>query len=164
MRNKFIATLFWIIIISILVIYPMLPTNTVKANENNYQLEKRFFLPSFITQTFPKDVSIIRSRVSKINTSLLINEYGKPYNTKFIKLNLFGNVVYRGIIIKIEKTEFGYVWTGILDGIPYSYFTIMKVGKLFIGNIGSPQGVYEFSNIGGSLYRIIKINPTPPTD
>ncbi|MCK9371385.1 hypothetical protein M0R04_15835 [Candidatus Dojkabacteria bacterium] len=158
--NKFKIKPHLLILGIIIVLILVIPIKQVGAE----MLDRRLFLPTSLTQTFPKDPMIVRSRLSYINNDLLINADGEPRNIQLIRLNLFRDVVYRGIITSIEENEFGYVWIGTLENVPYSYFTIMKVGELFIGNIGSPQGVYEFSNVGGDIYRIIKINPIFQSD
>lgn len=129
----------------------------VYAKENVFS-SRNLFYPTNTPILSPINENTISSRSVLINSNILVNKNNKCINPKIFTLNLFSNVKYKAIVIKLEKTYLGCVWTGRIGGIGYSYFTIMKVGNLFIGNIGSPQGVYEFSHVRGRIYRIIKIN------
>ena len=109
----------------------------------------RLFLPPDEVITFAYDPTIARSRLAKIN--VLFEQ------SKNVRINLFDDARYMGVIDSTYQDDLGTVWLGHFSGVEYSYFTIMKVGILYIGNFGSPAGVYEVSNVKGNLYRIIQI-------
>jgi len=103
---------------------------------------------------------VVRSRFVKINLALLLDESGRPRDLENheITLNLFPDLTYIGVIKHIEQNGDQYSWVGSLKNIEFSSLTIIFTGGLFIMHAASPAGVYEVSNTGGDLYRIIMID------
>ncbi len=74
-----------------------------------------------------------------------------------VRLNLFANANYVGVVDGLTRDGGWIVWSGHLRGIPYSYFYILRSGNLCIIHVGSPQGVYEVTWVGGAIYRVVQI-------
>jgi hypothetical protein len=96
----------------------------------------------------------------KINFPLLLEESGRARELtgSTIALNLFPDVTYAGMIEQIEGDGDSYTWIGHLENVEFSQLTMILTNDVFIAKIASPDGVYEVSNIGGDLYRVILIN------
>jgi hypothetical protein len=76
-----------------------------------------------------------------------------------IRLNLFQDVAYTGVVKRIEKSpELGTAWIGELKGIAGGSFTIVLVDGAFIAHVSSPAGTYEVSYAADKLYRVVKID------
>ena len=96
----------------------------------------------------------------KINFPLLLDESGQARELagNTITLNLFPDVIYTGVIEQVEGDGDSYTWIGHLKGFDVSGLTMILTNDIFIAKIASPDGVYEVSNIGGDLYRVVLIN------
>jgi hypothetical protein len=118
------------------------------------------FLDSESAKPVPPALHIERSRVVKIDFLLLLDETGqaRELTGKTITLNLFPDVSYTGVIESIEGDRGSYTWIGQLKDVEFSTLTMILTQGVFIAKIASPAGVYEVSNIGGDLYRVILIN------
>lgn len=119
-----------------------------------------FFIDSDVTHVFPEEPQISRSRLVEINQGQLLNGNKQSVPVKEIKLNLFPDVTYTGVVVQIEETGDGYSWVGYLKDVEFSAMTIVYSSGVFIGNFASPLGVYEFSYVEDDLYRIIMIDQT----
>ena len=91
---------------------------------------------------------------------MLVDENGraKKVAEDIVTLNLFPDVIYTGVIDQIEENGDSYSWTGHLKDVEYSSLIMIFTGGIFIANIASPGGVYEVSNAGGDLYRVVLID------
>lgn len=118
------------------------------------------FLDAEASEATPSSAYVLRSRVVKINFPVLLDENGRARELtgKTITLNLFPDVIYTGMIEQVEENEDSYTWIGQLKDVEVSGLTMVLTEGVFIANIASPDGVYEVSNIGGDLYRVILIN------
>jgi hypothetical protein len=109
------------------------------------------------------EAHVSRSRFVKINFALLLDEEGQvlelPSNTE-LTLNLFPDVTYSGVIDRVERNGDEFAWTGHLKGIEYSSLTMVFTSGIFLAQIASPAGIYEVSNVGDDLYRVILIDQT----
>ena len=95
----------------------------------------------------------------KVNLGLLLDAKKKARRVKEIPISLFPDVVYTGVIEKIEFDGAGYSWIGHLKGVEYSSMFMVYTAGVFIGHFASPKGVYEVSVVGeGDLYRVVLIN------
>jgi hypothetical protein len=105
-----------------------------------------------------------RSRLVKVNLSLLLDEQGQalplPENAE-IFLNLFSDVAYTGIIENLDEGE-GITWTGHLKDVPTSELYMVYTAGTFIGHFASPSGVYEVSSLGNDLYQVVQLDPSGP--
>jgi len=107
--------------------------------------------------------SVARYRFTGINRELLLDVNGEPLpiETPFhLQLNLFPDVPYTGVIMEVVQDESGITWVGYLDGVEYSALTLVYTAGVFIVHAASPTGVYEVTNAGGDLYRIVQIDQT----
>jgi len=105
--------------------------------------------------------SAARSRLVKINLALLLDDQGQARDLGAgaeIRINLFPDVTYTGVIEQVESNGDGYSWMGYLKDIEYSGMTIVYTSGLFIGQFASPAGIYEVSSVGDELYRIILVD------
>ena len=136
-----------------------LPTNQPMP-ENAVLPSVGLFLDGGSSEPAPSASYIVRSRVVKINLPLLLDQDGhaRLLTGKAITLNLFPDVVYTGVIEQMEENGDSYTWIGQLKDIEFSTLTMLLTEGVFIAKIASPDGVYEVSNIGGDLYRVILIN------
>ena len=102
-----------------------------------------------------------RSRVVKLNVSMLLDESGQARDLQpgaEIAVNLFPDVNYAGVIVEIQKQGDGCTWTGHLKDVPNSYMILVYTAGVFIGHFASPEGVYEVSRIEKNLYQIIQVD------
>ena len=108
----------------------------------------------------PSDApQIVRHRFVKVNLGLLLNAEVQPRSVKEITINLFPDVVYTGVIEKVEIDGGGYSWMGYLKGVEYSSMFMVYTAGVFIGHFASPEGTYEVSVVGESdLYRAVLID------
>jgi hypothetical protein len=103
----------------------------------------------------------VRSRLVKLNLSLLLDANGQPRNlapNSELALNLFPDVTYTGVIEDVQQEGDGYRWAGHLKDVENSQMYLVYTAGVFIGHFASPAGVYEVSNVGGDLYRIVIID------
>jgi hypothetical protein len=124
-------------------------------------------LPALFIDTDSRDTitpppHVIRSRLVKVNLSLLLDEERRPRplepNTE-IMLNLFPDLTYTGVIEQIEQGRPGSVsWIGSLKNVEYGRLILVFSSGVFIANISSPEGIYEVSSAGVDLYRVIQID------
>lgn len=128
--------------------------------ENSASPATGLFLDAESPDSPPSAAYIVRSRVVKINLPVLLDETGgaRSLAGDTITLNLFPDVTYTGVLDRIEESGDSYTWLGHLKDVEFSELTMIYTGEVFIAKIASPQGVYEVSNIGEDLYRIIQID------
>jgi hypothetical protein len=128
--------------------------------ENSAVPAAELFLDGDSPEPAPTGPHIGRSRVVKINFPLLLDENGhaRALTGNAITLNLFPDVIYTGMIEQVEEEGDSYTWIGQLKGVEFSGLTMILTNGVFIAKIASPDGVYEVSNIGGDLYRVVLIN------
>ena len=97
----------------------------------------------------------------KINRSLLLDDQGQALHLApdaEVRLNLFPDVSYTGVIERIEQQGDGYSWVGHLKNVDTSELFIVYTAGVFIGHFASPGGVYEVSSAGDDLYRIVMVD------
>jgi hypothetical protein len=116
------------------------------------------FIETDAVRSLPVEPHISRSQLVKVNFSLLLDESGQPRNIKEIALNLFPDVIYTGVIEKIEQNGDGFSWVGYLKDVEFSELTMVYTSGVFIGHFASPLGVYEVSFLETDLYRAIMID------
>jgi len=128
--------------------------------ENSTLTSAALFLDAESPERGSPSPYIVRSRVVKINFPMLLDEIGRARELtgSTVTLNLFPDVVYTGVIEQVEENGDSYTWTGQLKGVEFSGLIMILTEGVFIAKIASPDGVYEVSNIGEDLYRIILIN------
>ena len=122
------------------------------------------FLDTSETASLPTDVHNARSRYVKLNRALLLDQTNQPLNLPAgteITINFFPDVTYTGVIEKVSDEGGVISWVGNLKNVEYSYFTIIYTSDVFIGNFGSPAGVYEVSHVSGDLYQVIAVDQSP---
>jgi hypothetical protein len=106
----------------------------------------------------PSEPHVARSRFVTVNLALLMDDAGRARDVREVTLNLFPDVVYRGVIEQIEQNGDECSWVGVLKDVEYSHLTMVFTSGVFIGHFASPLGVYEVSIVEGDLYRIILID------
>ena len=79
---------------------------------------------------------------------------------KEVELNLFPDVILTGVIKQITQEDGVISWIGYLKDVEYSELTMVFTGGVFIAHFASPLGVYEVSNAGNDVYRIVLIDQT----
>lgn len=107
--------------------------------------------------------SVARYRFAGVNLALLLDANGEPLPIEIpfqLQLNLFPDVGYTGVIMQVTQDEVGITWAGYLDGVEYSEFLLVYTAGVLMAHVASPAGVYEVTNVGGDLYRIVQIDQT----
>lgn len=131
--------------------------------------------PALLTDTggvLPKAVDnepefITNVRYTHINTAALFDKDGKPFDAAAlpeIGFNLFPTADFTGVVSKVEQDAGTTTWTGKLKGVPKGYFIMVAVDGAFIAHVASPQGVYEVSNVGGDVYKVVQIDHSKMQD
>jgi hypothetical protein len=108
-----------------------------------------------------REAQIARERFIYVNIGTLFDVNGKQLGKTSlpeIKLNLFPNVNYTGIVTRAWHDHWGSYWTGRLKGIQGSYFYLTVVDGVFMAHVGSTSGIYEVSLKDGSLYKAVQID------
>lgn len=119
-----------------------------------------FFIDTDESQSVPQESHIVRSRFVKIRLDLLLDEAGQARDVREINLNLFPDVNYVGVIEEVVPNGDSFSWSGYLQGVEYSYFTMVYTSGVFMGHYASPSGIYEVVIADGDLYRVIMIDQT----
>lgn len=119
-----------------------------------------FFKDTDLSRALPEEPHIIRSRFVNIDLDQLLDETGQARAVKVITFNLFSDVVYIGVIEKMEQSGDSFSWSGYLDKVDYSYFTMVYTSGVFMGHFASPLGIYEAVFVEDSIYRVIEIDQT----
>jgi len=119
------------------------------------------FVPTDAVGVAAPGPAVTRSRFVKLDWSLLLDENGQaldlPANAE-ITLNLFPDVTYTGVVEKIEHDGEGYSWIGHLKEVEFSSMFMVYTAGVLIGHFASPEAVYEVSNVGDDLFRIVQID------
>jgi hypothetical protein len=102
---------------------------------------------------------VVRQRFVKVDLDLLLDSKKQARRIKEITINLFPDVVYTGVIERIEFDGAGYSWSGHLRSRPPGRMTMVYTAGVFIGHFAAPDGIYEVSVVGESdLYRAVLID------
>ncbi|MCJ7724930.1 MAG: hypothetical protein MUP76_00875 [Acidimicrobiia bacterium] len=108
--------------------------------------------------TLTADPTAARARAVELDLDVLLGPDGKARSVDEITINLFPDTTYTGVITEV-KTEGGAItWNGYLEGIEFSYFTMISTAGAFIGHFASPAGVYEVSYADQGVYRVVEID------
>ena len=96
----------------------------------------------------------------RINLPLLLDENQRALDLTgaTLQINLFPDLIYTGVIEQFDDSGASVIWNGYLQDVAYSGMTMVFTDGVFIAKFASPEGVYEVSNIGGDLYRVILID------
>jgi hypothetical protein len=107
----------------------------------------------------PVAPQIVRYRFVRINFDLLFDRRRRVRSTREIAINLFPDVIYTGVIERVEFDGSGYSWSGHLKGVPLSNLNMVYTAGVFIAHFASPGGVYEVSVVGEKdLYCVVMID------
>jgi hypothetical protein len=140
---------------------PVPASATASAEAPTASMISEFFIATDQVGAFTPPPSVARARLVKINRSLLLDEQGQalhlPPNAE-VRLNLFPDVSFTGVIERMEQDGDGYSWVGHLKNVETSELFIVYTAGVFIGHFASPSGVYEVSSTGDDLYRIIMVD------
>ncbi len=103
-----------------------------------------------VTRT-PRNVAA--ARLATLNGSLLSNRL----NGKRINFNLLPGVKFTGVATQVGRQLGMTTWYGKLDN-KAGHFYAARSGSVLQLTVVSPKGVWEVSNVGGSTYRVVRIN------
>lgn len=110
----------------------------------------------------------MRSRYVKVNVGVLTSEgrtNRKANSGPEVKLNLFSDVAYTGVVERFEQTSpTSSTWTGTLKGEEFGYFYLVISDGAFIAHVASPTGIYEVSSVGDDVYQVIQIDQSALTE
>jgi hypothetical protein len=118
------------------------------------------FVGTDLVRDLPSEPHISRYRFVEVDLSQLLDESGQSLDVKRVVFNLFPDAVYTGIIEQVEQSGDAVSWSGYLENVENSYFTMVYTSGVFMGHVGSPLGVYETVIVEGDLYRVIQIDQT----
>lgn len=111
------------------------------------------------TQNIP--ATAMRSRLVNVNVKALFKG-GAARSAKDlpqVHFDLFSNAQFTGTVKSLETDGGTSTWSGTLDGVEKGYFYVVAVDGAVIMHVASPKGIYEVSNAGGDVYRVIQLNP-----
>ena len=111
------------------------------------------------TQKIP--ATAMRSRLVKVNVKALFKGGAarSAQDLPQVHFDLFSNAQFTGTVKTLETDGSTSTWSGTLDGVEKGYFYVVAVDGAVIMHVASPKGVYEVSNAGGDVYRVIQLNP-----
>lgn len=112
------------------------------------------------TRNLPPEAHIIRYRFVKVRLDILMDDSGQAREIGKVVANLFPDVIHTAVIQNVTQEGDGYTWSGYLEGVDYSYFTMVYTSGVFMGHFASPNGIYEVVYVEGDLYRVIMIDQT----
>lgn len=108
--------------------------------------------------SLPADPAAARERPVELDLDVLLGPDGAARPIDEITINLFPDVAYTGVITETRAEGGSITWNGYLDGIEFSYFTMISTAGVFIGHFASPAGVYEVSFASEGVYRVVLID------
>ncbi|RJP49391.1 MAG: hypothetical protein C4557_11430 [Anaerolineaceae bacterium] len=112
------------------------------------------------TRNLPSEPHISRARFVTVSLGQLIDEAGEAREVRNITFNLFPDATYTGVIEQVEQAGDTISWSGVLEEVDLSYFTMVYTSGVFMGHFASPLGVYEVVFVEEGLYRVIEIDQT----
>jgi hypothetical protein len=118
------------------------------------------FVDTDLVRDLPSEPHISRYRFVKVDLSRLLDDTGQFLDVKRIVFNLFPDAVYTGVIEQVEQSGDTVSWSGYLEDVENSYFTLVYTSGVFMGHFGSPLGIYETVIVEDDLYRVIQIDQT----
>jgi hypothetical protein len=105
---------------------------------------------------------IVRSRYVTLNTSLLVGSDGSALSLPpgaTLSLNLFDDLGLTAVLERVElNAGGGFNWLGHVEGIPYSQVILVVNGEMVVGNVATPQGVYQVRYAGGGVHAVHEID------
>jgi hypothetical protein len=106
-----------------------------------------------------------RSRLVEVDLGVLLDDESRPRGLEAFRLDLFDDVSYRAVIDGISDKGGVITWTGTLEGIEYSSFTMVHTASTFAANFASPQGVFEVTSVEDGVYRVTQVDQSQmPTE
>jgi len=109
----------------------------------------------------PLEQGEVRSAYVNVDMGLLFDASGKARERKTlpaIKLNLFPDVNYIGVVTKVVNSTTSTKWVGRLKGMQVGYFYIVVVGDIIEVHIASLDGIYDISWNRAGIYKVAEIN------
>ncbi len=106
----------------------------------------------------PADPTAIRTRFSALNLDRLPKIGSEPAET--VRLNLFPNANYVGIIERVEhRTSNRYTLSGRLAGSEYGRFIVVREGDVVAADIHAhDKGIYEVRPGSNGLHVVRQVN------
>ena len=89
---------------------------------------------------------------------------GQTAAPQTLVLNLFGDVVFTGIVEHVEPTSSGHALWGRLDRVELGTMTLVVNGSVVAGTVRTPDAAYTIRTAGGGAYVIRQIDESslPP--
>jgi hypothetical protein len=109
------------------------------------------------------DPTIIRTRFVDVNLDLLTDVGDLPGEASgvadVLTLNLFENVTLTALYDHLEVNPSGsFSWIGHLKGIEYSRVILVVHGEMVMGNVSTPEALYQVRYAGGGVHAIHEID------
>jgi hypothetical protein len=100
------------------------------------------------------DPTIIRTRFVRPDFRLLMGTEPLP-DVGVLPLNLFDDAVFMGIIERVEENRSGSTtWTGRLDGIALSSFTLATRDGIMMGTVKIPGAFYRIGYLQAGVHVV----------
>lgn len=112
------------------------------------------------TRNVPEEAHIVRQRFVTVRMELLLDGNGEARDVKELSINLFPDVIYTAVVEEVLQEGDSFSWSGFLEGVEYSYFTMVYTSGVYMGHFASPEGIYEVVVVEGDLYRVVMIDQT----
>ena len=81
-----------------------------------------------------------------------------------LELNLFEDVSFNAVALRVAPTSSGYSLAGRLEGVPGGTLTLVVNGDIVIGTVRAPPAIYAIEMADGGAARIREVDPSvlPP--
>jgi hypothetical protein len=106
--------------------------------------------------------TIERARVVGVDFAQLVAPGGMPQNPQpgsMLALNLFEDVAYTAVLDRVESSpQGGVTWLGHIEDTPLSQVTLVVNDGVLVGNVTSPEGLFQVRYLGDGLHAVYEID------
>ncbi len=107
---------------------------------------------------YSSDPTVLRERAVTVDLGALVVS-SKSIDAPLFQL--FSDIKFTALLHRSEKNRSGSVtWTGSLEGLARSSVTLVSKKGVLVGNIRTPDLLFEVGYLGGDLHVIRQIDPT----
>ncbi len=84
----------------------------------------------------------------------------RPTLGRLLRLNLFDDAVFTGLVERIEPTfSGGYALSGRLVDVDFGTMTLVVNGDLVAGTVRTPEATYQIRSPGNGLHAVSEVDP-----
>ncbi len=108
--------------------------------------------------------AVVRTRYVEVNLDVLPGARGRAAPGSSVLLNLFANRAMTAVLDHVENKPNGMIWVGSLQGINLSSVNLVTEGRVMVGSISYPGGMYGIRYAGNGVHAIVEIDQSqyPP--